>query len=561
MRKVLLVTLILASVAFSYNTFLGNRGTFGVYSGACEDMGLLTLNINALGTMMTIDTIIVNDTFTAQLTEVLPHVALSFTPWHYLEFSLWGRGRYAEIGPYTSSANELYNDLGLSVKGGVPLYLNEAKNVYFAPGLEGFAYMRGLGATLPIYGFGGHGLLTFNAAWFGFHLNGGYEYLTAGPVAANVLTGVGLEIWPFRFAGLLVDGTAAIPQNDIANFLNYVKVTPGLRFGFGGRIVKFNINLGAELEPMATPLRWRGLAGFGLGFDLMPPPEAFINGIVVDKETQAPVPEAELFIEAHPEIDSYLTGDDGRFSIDVPEDEYYLVAEHPDYLTSRTSYELIELEGGTVVIELSPATGGAIVIGTVTDAVSGESVKATLKFIAITTDAVPPPFESDALSGYYRANVPAGTYKVEVQAPGYKKTHKSMRLDEADEVVVDFRLEPVPVEVAEPVVVNFKSVYFGRGETIPTPVYYSILDEAIGILKAHSSLKVQLQGNTDSVGDSGLNYRISNKRAEAVRNYLYQGGISLDRMQVIGFGESRPKGDNRTRHGRDINRRVDIVPM
>lgn len=559
MRKVVLVALLISSAAFAYNTTLGNRGTYGVYSGKCEDMGMLTLNLNAFGTMINIDTIIGTDTLQAQLTEVLPYVALSFTPWHYLEFGLWGHGRYGSIGGYTSATSELYQDLGLSVKGGVPIYFNEAKNLYFAPGISGFAYMEGLGSATSSYGFGGCGLLTFNAAFFGFHLNGGYEYITGAPAAGNVLTGVGLEFWPFKFAGLVVDGTARIPSNDFAGFMNYLKVTPGIRLGFGGRVFKFNLNLGAELELMQTPFRWRGLAGVGLGFDLMPPSEATVEGIVVDKETQKPVVGAKVYVEGHPDIEPYVTGEDGRFSVNVPEGEYSLIAEHPDYIRTSTSGELIAMESGKIVLELPKVASGATLVGVVSDASNEKPVSAVLNFVSISSDTILSSFKSDGVSGYYRAVVPPGTYRIDVSASGYRKTHKSVMLKEADEIVVDFKLEPAAP--AEKKALVFAPVFFGRGVTEPSTKCYETLQDAVSVLKANPDVKVELQGNTDSIGDAKSNYKISLKRAESVRNYMIQSGISADRIRVVGYGESRPRGDNRTNYGRDLNRRVDIIAL
>lgn len=562
MRKAVLVALIFASVAFPYNTVLGNRGTFRVYSGACEDMGMLTINLNAFGTMMNIDSLVPPDTVssTAQLTEILPYVALSFTPWHYLELSLWGHGRYATFGSYSSSMAELYNDLGLSVKGGVPIYFNKVNDIYLAPGIDGFAYMQGLGTS--VFGFGGRGLVTFNAAWFGIHLNGGYEYLTLpSGGAGTILTGVGLELWPFEWAGILVDGTADIPQDDLGNLTNYLRVTPGLRFGFGGRMVKFNVNLGCELEPMQTPFRWHALAGAGIGFDLMPTAEGYVKGIVVDKVTQEPVAEAKVYIEGRPGIDTYITGTDGRFSVEYPEGAFFLVAEHPDYVTTRTSSELIELEGGMVMLELVPVTGGATVVGIVADAVNNNPVQAVIHFVSITGDTVLSSFKSDAVSGYYRAVVPAGTYRVDVEAEGYKKTHKSMILEDTDEVVVDFKLERLAPEPPQPPPppIAFRSIYFGRGEAGFSPQAYALLKEAVGVLKAHPVVKIQLNGYTDSVGDAESNHNLSLRRAGTVREFLVSNGIAPDRIKVVGHGESNPRGDNRTRTGRDLNRRVDIV--
>lgn len=559
MKKVVLVALLIVSAVFSYNTVLGNRGTFGVYSGACEDMGMLTFNLNAYGTMINIDSIVAPDTTatTAQLTEILPYVGISFTPWHYLEFGVWGHGRWADFGNYSSSVDELYGNLGFSVKGGVPIYFNQLKRSYFAPGIDGFAYMQGIGTN--VFGFGGRGLLTLRLNWFGLHLNGGYEYVTIGAGAQNVLTGAALEVWPFRWMGIIADGTACIPQNDFGNFMNYLHVTPGFRFGFGGRVFKCNINLGVEMEPMQTPFRWRALAGVGLGFDLMPPPMGYIDGIVIDKITQEPVADARIFIEGYNEIGPTSSGDDGRFSIDKPEGTYALVAEHSGYVSTRVESDLIEAEHGVVVIELAP-TGGAIVLGIVSEVKNNNPIAATLRFVSITTDTVIPTFKSDPVAGYYRAVVPEGTYRIDVTAPGYKKVHKSVMVTGADEVVVDFKMEkaaPPPT----PDAVAFSSVYFGRGETVVTGGDYAALNQAVEVLKANPDVRVRIQGHTDSVGDSGLNHRISIRRAEAVRNYLLASGISPDRMIVEGYGESRPRGDNRTNRGRDINRRVDILAM
>lgn len=559
MRKVLLVTLILASVAFSYNTVLGNRGTFGVYSGACEDMGMLTFNVNAYGTMMNIDSLVPPDTvpLTAQLTEILPYMAVSFTPWHYLEFSLWGHGRYATFGGYSSAASELYNNLGLSVKGGVPIHFSGASNSYIAPGIDGFAYMQGIGTNT--FGFGGRGLLTLNLAWFGFHLNGGYEYITGATTAGNVLTGVGLELWPFPWGGIIVDGTADIPQNDLSNFANYLHVTPGFRFGFG-RAVKFNINLGCDLEPMQQPLRWHGLAGFGIGFNLMPAAEGYIRGIVVDKITQEPVAGAKVSIEGRAGKDTYVTEADGRFSVGYPEGEFSLVAEHPDYVTARVSSDLIELEAGTVMIELVPVTGAATIAGVLVDAVDQKPVGGTVSFISVTGDTLSETFNSDPGSGYYRAFVPAGTFRITASASGYASRHKSVMLEEGDDLVIDFKLQPTAPTTPSPVIF-FRTVYFDPGEYGLSSRDYVPLREAVDMLKAQPEVKVQLNGYTDSVGDAASNRQLSIRRANAVRDYLVRNGIASDRIKVVGYGESNPRGDNRTNSGRQMNRRVDIVEI
>jgi OmpA-OmpF porin, OOP family len=70
--------------------------------------------------------------------------------------------------------------------------------------------------------------------------------------------------------------------------------------------------------------------------------------------------------------------------------------------------------------------------------------------------------------------------------------------------------------------------------------------------------KVEVAGHTDSVGDESYNQQLSEKRAQAVKDYLVKGGVGEDRISVIGYGETQPRGDNATVEGRRLNRRVEI---
>ena len=69
---------------------------------------------------------------------------------------------------------------------------------------------------------------------------------------------------------------------------------------------------------------------------------------------------------------------------------------------------------------------------------------------------------------------------------------------------------------------------------------------------------MQIEGNTDNVGDDNKNLKLSQDRAAAVKKYLVNKGIAEDRLTAIGFGETRPIADNKTAAGRSKNRRVDL---
>jgi outer membrane protein OmpA-like peptidoglycan-associated protein len=72
---------------------------------------------------------------------------------------------------------------------------------------------------------------------------------------------------------------------------------------------------------------------------------------------------------------------------------------------------------------------------------------------------------------------------------------------------------------------------------------------------------LEIQGHTDATGSDTLNQRLGQQRAEAVRLFMNQHGVALNRMSTISYGEKDPVASNKTRDGRAQNRRVVIVVM
>ncbi len=92
-----------------------------------------------------------------------------------------------------------------------------------------------------------------------------------------------------------------------------------------------------------------------------------------------------------------------------------------------------------------------------------------------------------------------------------------------------------------------------------SPEAKALIDEAIAPLKAENKgVYFEIEGHTDSSGDEAYNEKLGEERALAVRAYLHEQGLALNRMQVISYGESKPVADNKTRDGRAQNRRVVI---
>jgi outer membrane protein OmpA-like peptidoglycan-associated protein len=112
---------------------------------------------------------------------------------------------------------------------------------------------------------------------------------------------------------------------------------------------------------------------------------------------------------------------------------------------------------------------------------------------------------------------------------------------------------------ARGLIVNMSDVLFDTGSYTLRPGAREKLAKISGILLAYPSLKVQVEGHTDSVGGDDYNQRLSERRAGSVRDYLVSEQVSSDAVSAFGFGKSRPVATNDTPEGRQQNRRVELV--
>jgi outer membrane protein OmpA-like peptidoglycan-associated protein len=88
---------------------------------------------------------------------------------------------------------------------------------------------------------------------------------------------------------------------------------------------------------------------------------------------------------------------------------------------------------------------------------------------------------------------------------------------------------------------------------------YRYLDPIIKTMKEYPEIEIEIRGHTDSIGNYNNNMRLSQLRAESVRQYFVSQGIDAARVRAVGFGPSSPIADNRTAEGRAQNRRIEVV--
>lgn len=108
-------------------------------------------------------------------------------------------------------------------------------------------------------------------------------------------------------------------------------------------------------------------------------------------------------------------------------------------------------------------------------------------------------------------------------------------------------------------VLTLRDVLFEVNKEILKPGAHNDLDRLVNFLKEYDERDVNIQGHTDATGEAAYNRDLSERRAEAVKEYLVSRGIDKDRISTSGRGESMPVASNETAAGRQLNRRVEIL--
>jgi len=108
-------------------------------------------------------------------------------------------------------------------------------------------------------------------------------------------------------------------------------------------------------------------------------------------------------------------------------------------------------------------------------------------------------------------------------------------------------------------VVNLSDVLFDSGKYSLRPAAREKLAKVAGIILGHSSLKMDVEGYTDSIGTDAFNQKLSEERGNSVRDYLTSAGIAAASVSSKGLGKMDPVASNDTAAGRQLNRRVELV--
>lgn len=235
--------------------------------------------------------------------------------------------------------------------------------------------------------------------------------------------------------------------------------------------------------------------------------------------------------------------------------------------TGSTGYYAVEKsEGGTTVstnivkfkvpFDSLVKKKSSYVTGRVQDVLTGKPLGAGLRMSNLndTTDTYL--VKSDSVSGRYFLVLSEGNeYGVFIQRQGYLFEDIRFEAQESTALMPDtLDIFLRPIQKGESL--TLENIYFEFNQHELNPKSLVELNEIVEYLKQNPSLRFQIQGHTDNVGDEGYNRGLSEKRAETVYAYLLRMGIEKDRMQYKGFGSSEPLAANSSEEGRKKNRRI-----
>ncbi len=196
--------------------------------------------------------------------------------------------------------------------------------------------------------------------------------------------------------------------------------------------------------------------------------------------------------------------------------------------------------------------------GIVQDAQSKKNLSAEIELIDLKTGETIERLQSDAMTGEYTAVLPNGShFGLYINKQSYFNRSLSFDFSEktdANGKVVNVLLEPIRTEVDY--VLN--NIFFDSGKADLKSESFTELDKLLLLLETNPKIKVEISGHTDNVGKDTENLALSQKRAEAVVNYMINKGIKSDRIKGVGYGETRPIANNDTEENRQFNRRIEM---
>ncbi|MCX6218712.1 MAG: OmpA family protein [Spirosoma sp.] len=199
------------------------------------------------------------------------------------------------------------------------------------------------------------------------------------------------------------------------------------------------------------------------------------------------------------------------------------------------------------------------VSGIVSDAKNKRPVTATIDYQLSASKQAIDSVQSFASTGAYRMSLNKGqVYTYIASARGYQSASGVLDLSKVaggQKLTRDIALTPLAVGDK----VTLKNIYFEMSKSDLLSASFAELNKLVSMMQDNPKMTIRLEGHTDIIGDHDKNLQLSRDRVIACQRYLVQQGIDVDRIQTIGYGDTRPILTKGTDEERKVNRRVEFV--
>jgi flagellar motor protein MotB len=196
--------------------------------------------------------------------------------------------------------------------------------------------------------------------------------------------------------------------------------------------------------------------------------------------------------------------------------------------------------------------------GRILDGVTKNSIAAAIDITINKTGEIYTSLYSNSATGKFLLSLPAGeNYGISVVAEGYLFHSANFDLPKGD----GFNMVTKDIELKNITVGNnitLKNVFFNTGKWDVKADSYAELARLVALLIDIPALKIEISGHTDNVGTESFNELLSQRRADAVVNYLVGKGVDKNRLTAKGYGQYNPVESNDTAEGRSSNRRTEF---
>jgi outer membrane protein OmpA-like peptidoglycan-associated protein len=241
---------------------------------------------------------------------------------------------------------------------------------------------------------------------------------------------------------------------------------------------------------------------------------------------------------------------DGFYTIPASGETAYLVSR-----TENNNHDIFQIK----IAEAAKPQPVALIFGKVFDQKTGDPIAADIIYSDLETNEVVGKASSSTIDGSYKIILPSGKqYGFLAEKEDFYSISENINLiDNKIYQEIERDLSLAPIEVAGTIRLN--NIFFDTGEYELQKTSFSELERLVSILRKNPGMQIEIHGHTDNVGAEGSNQELSERRAQAVRDFLISRDIAADRLSIRGFGESAPIASNERSAGRRENRRVEFL--